>query len=134
MFGERDFITPSTHLPSSCYSILQISYWGWYPVILLYYKSNAESIRSRKRDNYQNNPQNIKDASRARYNADPNKAKATACKQYNNPEPQKAASHDHYRTHSETIKEDARKQYKSKQEPKRRAAQCSSRAQKVSRL
>ena len=46
---------------------------------------------------------------------------------------QKAASHDQYTTHSETIKEDARKQYKSKQEPKRRAAQCSSRAQKVSR-
>ena len=98
MFGERDFITQSTHLPSSCYYILQISYWGWYPVILLctftntrktptrcakkylcspkincmvsmpsartikarngkYYKSNAESVRSRKRDNYQNNLQ-----------------------------------------------------------------------------
>ena len=28
----RDFIMPSTHLPSSCYYILQISYWGWYPV------------------------------------------------------------------------------------------------------
>ena len=35
MFEETDFITPSTHLPSSCYYILQISYWGWYPVILL---------------------------------------------------------------------------------------------------
>ena len=134
MFGERYFITPSTHLPSSCYYILQISYWGWYPVILLYYKINAESIRSRKRDNYQNNPQNKKDASRARYNADPNKAKETARKQCNNnPEPQKAASHEQYRTHSETIKEDARKQCKSKEEPKRRAAQCSSTAQKVSR-
>ena len=114
MFGERDFITPSTHLPSSCYYILQINYWGWYPVILLYYKSNAESIRSRKRDNYQNNPQ-IKRM--------PHKAKETARKQYNNnPEPQKLASHDQYRTHSETIKEDARKQYKTKPEPKRRAA------------
>ena len=130
MFGERDFITPSTHLPSSCYYTLQISYWGWHPVILLYYKSNAESIRYRKRDNYQNNPQNKKDASRERYNADPNKAKAR--KQYNNnPEPQKA--HDQHRIHSETIKEDARKQYNTKPEPKRRAAQCSSRAEKVSR-
>ena len=71
--------------PRACRQyILQISYWGWYPVILLYYKSNAESIRSRKRDNYQNNPQNKKDASRASYNADPNKAKETARKQYNN--------------------------------------------------
>ena len=48
-----------------------------------YYKSNAESIRSRKRDNYQNNPQNKKDASCASYKADINKAKATARKQYN---------------------------------------------------
>ena len=93
-----------------------------YPVILLYYKSNAESIRSRKRDNYQNNPPNKKDASRTSYNADTNKAKETARKQYNNnPEPQKAASHDQYRIHSETIKEDARKQYKTKPEPKTRA-------------
>ena len=76
---------------------------------------------------------NIKRMPRER-DTDPNKAKATSRKQYNNnPEPQKAASHDQYRTHSETIKEDARKQYKCKQEPKRRAAQCSSRAQKVGR-
>ena len=34
-----------------------------------YYKSNSESIRSRKRDNYQNNPQNKKDASRAKLDA-----------------------------------------------------------------
>ena len=47
-----------------------------------YYKSNAENIRSRKRDNYQNNPQNRKDASRASYMADPNKTKQTARKQY----------------------------------------------------
>ena len=34
-----------------------------------YYKSNSESIRSRKRDNYQNNPQNKKDASGAKFDA-----------------------------------------------------------------
>ena len=34
-----------------------------------YYKSNSESIRSRRRDNYQNNPQNKKDASRAKLDA-----------------------------------------------------------------
>ena len=47
-----------------------------------YYKSNAESIRSQSRDNYQNNPQNKKAASRdyskARYSADPDKARAAA--------------------------------------------------------
>ena len=68
-----------------------------------YYKSNAESIRSR--------------------NITIKIIPKTASKQYNNnPEPQKAASHDLYRTHSETIKEDARKQYKTNQGPKRRAA------------
>ena len=87
------------------------------------YKSNAESIRSRKRDNYQNNPQ-IKRMPRER-------GTTLTLTKKRQPlvsniiiilEPQKAASHDQYRTHSETIKEHARKQYKTKLEPKRRAA------------
>ena len=42
----------------SKHPLAEISFFVWRP-----YKSNAESIRSRKRDNYQNNPQNKKDAS-----------------------------------------------------------------------
>ena len=121
MFGERDFNTPS--IPTSKFLLLHnISYWGWYPVILLCTFTNtrkntnalckkvpvltvnylvsmpsARAIKARNRQYYNSYAEGIRSRKRDKYQ--------------NNPQNKKDASRASYKADPNKAKETARKQY-----------------------